>query len=106
MEEIVFDKRDLHKNICERIHETYLKKNADYGDSYKIVRDKIPNIIIGHLTEKLSRLETLLQDGYIPEIEDERIEDTLLDIANYAIIEIVERKADWLTSEKKVSDAI
>ena len=39
------EKSILHKDICEELTSTYAKKNHDYGDSFALVRDKVPNQI-------------------------------------------------------------
>jgi len=85
------DKVTLHKEIVLELNELYRNKNNDYGDSFKRTRDKHPNTALIHLNEKLDRLETLLS-GQEQKVKDETINDTLLDLANYAILELLERK--------------
>lgn len=85
-------KEDVHDDICQMLHETYKAKNADYGDSFALVRRKYPNAILIRLNDKLNRLETLMNGG--KQHVDESIDDTLLDLANYCIMELVERKID------------
>lgn len=84
-------KLNIHAEICNNLHETYKAKNADYGDSFALVRKKYPNAILIRLNDKLNRLDTLLQ-GSEQHVHDESIDDTLLDLANYCIMELVERK--------------
>lgn len=86
------NKIDIHKAICYDLNETYKAKNADYGDSFSELRQEYPNAILIRLTDKLKRLKTLMQGGQ-QQVADESIEDTLLDLANYAIMELVERRA-------------
>ena len=33
-------KKQIHKELCDSAHQIYLEKNADYGDSYAILRNK------------------------------------------------------------------
>lgn len=87
------NKLNIHKEICNNLHETYEDKNADYGDSFALVRGKYPNAILIRLNDKLNRLETLL-NGSHQHVNDESIDDTLLDLANYCIMELVERRSD------------
>lgn len=87
------NKLNIHKEICNNLHETYEAKNADYGDSFALVRGKYPNAILIRLNDKLNRLETLL-NGSHQHVNDESIDDTLLDLANYCIMELVERRID------------
>lgn len=86
-----------HKEICEKLTKTYEAKNADYGDSFSETRKKYPEAICIRLLDKMNRLENLIsgQDQKV----DESIDDTLLDIANYAVMELVERRYD---SEEEV----
>ena len=86
------DKVELHADICHDMHELYKRKNADYGDSFAQLRKRYPNFVCMRLFDKLNRLDTLIQPGYEAQVTDEKLEDTLMDIANYAIMEIVERR--------------
>ena len=89
----------IHDSICAKLHTTYAQKNADYGDSFANVRRKFPDATLIHLNEKLSRLEELMRSGRTPCVIEEPIEDTLLDMANYCILELVERRADIEAAE-------
>jgi len=84
----------LHKEICEKLTDIYRRKNKDYGDSYAKVRKKYPNSVFIRSEDKISRLETLLKPGTVTEVADESIDDTLLDLANYWIMEAIERRVD------------
>lgn len=88
------DKITLHKETLDEMHDLYKRKNADYGDSFSQLRKRYPNFVCMRLFDKLNRLDTLIQPGYEAKVSDEKLEDTLMDIANYAIMEIVERRAE------------
>ena len=88
------DKIELHKLTIDEMHELYKRKNADYGDSFAQLRKRYPNFVCMRLFDKLNRLGTLIQPGYEVKVADEKLEDTLMDIANYAVMEIVERRAE------------
>lgn len=88
-------KVEMHSDICIVLNDTFERKNADYGDSFARVREKYPNAILIRLNDKLNRLERLL-DGADQQVASERIEDTLLDMANYCIMEVIERTNDKL----------
>lgn len=92
------NKVELHKNLCLKMHKLYERKNADYGDSFSQLRTRYPNFVCMRIFDKLNRLETIMQPGYECKVSDETVEDTLMDIANYAIMEIVERQAAKLDS--------
>jgi hypothetical protein len=86
-------KVEIHGNICDGIKDTYKAKNADYGDSFAKVRKEYPEVICIRLMDKLERLKVLVA-GNEQQVKDESIEDTLLDLANYCIMEVVERRLD------------
>lgn len=95
------DRVAIHEAICDDIHELYMDKNADYGDSFAQLRNRYPNFICMRLFDKLNRLDTVIQSGYERKVPDETIEDTLMDIANYAIMELTERRAKALEDGKE-----
>ena len=79
----------LHQHICSRLTKTYRDKNSDYGNSFVKVREEFPNAILIRLSDKLNRLKTLYS-GKEQMVQDESIIDTLLDLANYCIMEVIE----------------
>lgn len=80
----------LHRDILVQLHQTYARKNHDYGNSFRKVREEFPNAVLIRLMDKLERLKTIYNSTSL--VLDESIEDTLLDLANYAIMEVVERQ--------------
>lgn len=86
-------KLERHKELCEFLHTLYVCKNADYGDSYAKVRKEYPNAILIRLSDKFERLKTLL-NATEQKVSDESIQDTFLDLANYCLLECVERAED------------
>ena len=87
------NKVQMHKQLCDKLHDTYTRKNADYGDSFAKTRDIVPNAILVRLHDKLNRV-TALMTGNKQQVNDESIDDTLLDLAKYALMELVERQVD------------
>ena len=90
------DSYEQHRQLqlCEKIHSTYVAKNKDYGDSFTRTRAeaKYPElVIVTRLSDKFYRLKTLLE-GAEQQVKDESINDTLLDLANYCLMEIIERQ--------------
>lgn len=62
------------------------KKQCDYGDSFGISVRKYGKIsAMTRISDKFNRLENLILNGEC-EIKDESIKDTLVDLANYAIM--------------------
>lgn len=86
------NKIELHEQIILGMHKLYIAKNHDYGDSFEKVRAEYPNAIAIRLSDKLNRLKKLLEAD--AQVVGENIDDTLIDLANYAVIELVERKID------------
>ena len=80
-----------HKEICDGLNELYARKNHDYGDSFHttFVEEGLAMARI-RLGDKFSRFKTLSRLSYNDrdqqQVTDESIRDTLLDLANYAIL--------------------
>lgn len=79
-----------HKIICEEINDLYDRKNHDYGDSFHqtFVEEGMAMARI-RLGDKFNRFKTLSRGGD-QKVNDESIRDTLIDLANYAIMTVVE----------------
>ncbi len=77
-----------HSMICDELHKLYEKKNHDYGDSFHLTYEKwgLPMAAI-RLGDKLSRFEALIR---AENLVDESIRDTLVDLANYSIMTVME----------------
>lgn len=84
-----------HKKICDGLNELYARKNHDYGDSFHttFVEEGLAMARI-RLGDKFSRFKTLSRlscnDRDQQQVTDESIRDTLLDLANYAIMTVLE----------------
>ena len=79
-----------HYAICQKLNQVYKAKNHDYGDSFGDTYKKLG--IIGawtRLSEKMNRLMSLAV-SHDAQVKDEKIEDTLLDMDNYAIMTLIE----------------
>lgn len=86
-------KVEMHRGICEELNIIYEAKNNDYGDSFAKVRNHFPNSVLVRIADKFERLKQLMSGGE-QKVSDESIEDTLSDLANYCIMELVERRLD------------
>ena len=82
-------KEHLHQSICTELTELYRKKNHDYGDSFHQSYEEFGLTMAAiRLDDKLNRFKTLIKaEG---EVKDESIRDTLIDLANYSILTIME----------------
>lgn len=79
-----------HADICKEINVLYTKKNHDYGNSFHetFVEEGLAMARI-RLGDKLARFNTLTKEGG-QQVNDESIRDTLIDLANYAIMTVME----------------
>ena len=81
----------------------YLKKNHDYGDSISKTFDEygLTSFLV-RMDDKMNRIKTLIKVGDAS-VTGEHIEDTLLDLANYAVLALTEieyRKNRLLQNEE------
>ena len=74
--------------------DTYQRRIHDYGNSYAEARRKIPCYIAGKLYDKVSQLIALSRNGGTARVRNETIDNALLDLADYALREYVERRVD------------
>ena len=83
-------KVQMHLNICNEINRLYACKNHDYGDSFQqtFVEEGMAMARI-RLGDKFNRFKTLSRGGD-QKVNDESIRDTLIDLANYAIMTVLE----------------
>ena len=89
--------------IVERMKETYRRKNAAYGDSFGISVEKYGYIsALTRMSDKWNRLETLMLNKVSNEVDDERLEDTLLDLACYCVMTLMELEKDMEREEEIV----
>ncbi len=80
---------ELFKKITEKMYEVYKAKNADYGDSFNITRNEYPNAILIRLQDKFLRLKQLYRNNFEVNVQNESAKDTLMDMANYCILELI-----------------
>lgn len=100
-------KTDIHARICTELTALYERKNHDYGDSFgKSFIEYGMAMPCIRLEDKLNRLKSLTRKD--AEVMDESIDDTLMDLANYAIMTLVEREIDAasITHVKTVCDPV
>lgn len=79
-----------HMEICKFLNTLYITKNQKYGDSFSITVQKYGIIAaLTRLSDKWQRFETLILSKD-PGTSDESVRDTLLDMANYCIMTVME----------------
>lgn len=83
------NKIEKHAQICTELNELYARKNADYGDSFgKSFTEYGLTMACIRLEDKLNRIKALTKQA--AQVSDESITDTLMDLANYSIMTLVE----------------
>ena len=84
------------KDVVKGMLETYVRKNHDYGNSFDKSLDKFGLVAsVVRIGDKMNRIESLVQKKVM--VQDESIRDTLLDMANYAIMTVM-----WMDNQDKV----
>ena len=75
--------------LCIYLNDLYARKNADYGDSFHLSYIEegmaMPRIRLG---DKFNRFKSLTRNK--AQVNDESIRDTLIDLANYALMTVLE----------------
>ena len=91
--ELKMTKIQKHLDICEQLTLMYVDKNADYGDSFSETFNKLGMVsAVTRITDKTNRLQSLCVNQQ--KVKDESIKDTLMDLANYAIMTLIELGED------------
>ena len=81
-----------HEDICNYLHDLYIRKNRDYGSSVTDTFNKYGLVsFLVRIEDKLNRVRTLNERGRA-KVTDESLMDTLYDLANYAMLAIIELK--------------
>lgn len=79
-----------HKKLVDFVHDVYVRKNHDYGDSFGRSFKKYGIVAaLVRMEDKWNRLENLA-GGAKQKVMDESIRDTCLDLANYCLMTVME----------------
>ena len=93
-EEKEMNKIEKHMEICSELNQLYEAKNADYGDSFgKSYKEYGLTMACIRLEDKLNRLKSL-NFNKTNKVKDESLIDTLMDLANYSIMTIIELESE------------
>lgn len=77
------------REITDYMYQIYEKKNADYGDSFSKTFDEFGLTASAiRINDKNERFKQLIKKE--AQVKDESIKDTLLDLANYAVLTLME----------------
>lgn len=78
-----------HKELLLELHETYKEKNQKYGDSFTETVEKYGLIAsLTRMHDKFSRIENIITQK-AEDDEDERLVDSLKDLANYCLMTVM-----------------
>lgn len=87
------NKVEHHAKLCKELNDLYARKNADYGDSFgKSYEEEGLAMARIRLGDKFNRFKTLSR-SVERKVLDESIRDTLIDLANYALMTVLEMEA-------------
>ena len=98
-------KVERHEELCAYLNTLYAKKNHDYGDSFHemFLEEGWASSRI-RLTDKLNRFKQLTKNPESQQIKDESVRDTLIDLANYALMSVME--LDEVTASTHCSEGV
>lgn len=82
------------EKVCETLKTTLVAKNQNYGNSAFRNPLLAPNVspqeaLLTRLSDKIGRMERLLRGE--PDRVQESLDDTILDIAGYCVLLLIER---------------
>ena len=88
--EDIVNKSAIHADICKFIHDLYLTKNRDYGDSmHPLFEEYGLTAFLVMFSIKINRIKSLMNKD---KANYESLEDSIMDLANYALIALTELK--------------
>lgn len=84
----------IYQYILNNLEDTYKRKNSDYGNSVGETYEKFGDIsFLTRITDKYNRMVNLVcNSNNVRKVKDEALEDTILDLANYCLLWLVERE--------------
>ena len=91
----------INQRVVTELNDLYARKNKDYGDSFHIsFAEEGMAMARIRLSDKLNRFKALTKSN-VREVNDESIRDTLIDLANYAIMTVMEIDREVNNDERK-----
>lgn len=94
-------KYDKMKDLTNQMLKIYVKKNSDYGDSFSKSYEEFGIIApVVRMNDKMERIKQLSKAEDI-KVKDESLHDTLIDIANYALMLAVEIELESRNNERE-----
>jgi hypothetical protein len=84
------------EQLANQLVDTQKRKNADYGSSFDQTLDEFGLVASAtRMSDKFNRFKSLMRCGSTARVEDEKIEDTLMDLAAYAIMTV-----EWIKKQQ------
>ena len=89
-------KASMFSKITDKMAETYQAKNKDYGNAFsKSYNEFGPVSAVVRMNDKMERIKSLIKQGDSErQVKDESIQDTILDLANYSVMLLVEMQTE------------
>ena len=88
-DELITDDVTRFAKVTLEMTKLYAKKNHDYGNAFeKGIKDIGLKYAVSRLYDKVNRFITFTNNNELL-VKDEKIEDTLIDLANYSIMTII-----------------
>lgn len=79
------DRVEQMKNIQDEALELFKRKNADYGDAF--AKFGVVGVLV-RIEDKINRALSI-SNTHVTLVNDEKLEDTLLDLHNYAAMALM-----------------
>lgn len=85
---VLSDNVEQFMSITQNMTKIYAAKNHDYGNSFEESLDEFGLVAsVVRIGDKMNRIKSLIKKE--AQVKDESIRDTLLDMANYAIMTVM-----------------
>lgn len=82
------EKEKAFEEVLAEMLQTFLKKNHDYGNSFTKTYEEFGLVsAVVRMNDKMERLKSLLK---AQAKVDESVRDTLMDLANYSVMTVME----------------
>ena len=86
---MLLEDKTRHQQICKYMTDLWERKNRDYGNSFSKSFEEFGTVMCAiRLEDKLNRFKNLIKNNQC--VTDESIRDTLIDLANYSIMTVME----------------
>ena len=97
------DKAELFRAIAEEMHNMYCEKNTAYGDSFGASYEKYGAMsALTRISDKFNRYENIVLNS--ADTNDEPLRDTLMDMASYCVMTLIEMDREACRNENASND--